>query len=378
MKFLFWLSLGFILYTYLGYPILVVILAALKNKRIRKKPITPKVSLLITAYNEEGVIRDKIENSFRLDYPRDSLEIVVVSDGSTDRTNEIVKEYSGQGVILHEYPSNSGKVSALNKSIPEVKGEILVFTDTSSMLSSDSIRELTSNFADSSVGCVTGDYIVLGKKEAALGEEEDFYWKYETFIKEKETRIGSILGAHGSLYAIRKELYSFPEDRIINDDYWIPMEIIKRRYRAIYEPKAVATEVAEMMGGFSRRLRIAVGNYQQLFLLKSLFKPFRGWLILQFFSHKVLRLVVPWFFVTLLVSNFFLRGMFYLAFLSLQLVFYGLAFWGMKLHHKKGIEIRLVKLPYYLCMINCSFLIGLCRFLRYGGRVTWKKQKERT
>ncbi len=376
IKLIFWLSLGLILYTYIGYPILVAILAALKNKRIKKKLITPKVSLLITAYNEEEVIMDKIENSLKLDYPRDSLQIVVVSDGSTDRTNRIVKEYANQGIILHQYPSNLGKINALNRSVPEVEGEVIVFTDASAMLNRDSIRKLVANFADSSVGCVTGDYKVLRKKEAALGEEEDFYWKYETFIKEKETRIGSILGAHGSLYAIRKELYIFPEGRIINDDYWIPMEIIKRGYRAIYEPKSVASEVAENMSGFSRRLRIAVGDYQQLFLLKGLFKPFRGWMIFQFLSHKVLRLMVPWFLITLLVSNFFLRGIVYLVFLSLQLVFYGLAFWGVKLHHKKGIEIRLVKLPYYLCMINGSFLVGLYRFLRYGCRVGWKEQKK--
>jgi len=378
MKIVFWLSLSFILYTYFGYPILVAVLAALKNKRVKKKLITPKVSLLIAAYNEESVIENKIENSLKLDYPKDSLEIVVVSDGSTDGTNRIVKEYARQGIILHQYPSNAGKVNALNKSVPEAKGEILIFTDASSMLTRDSIKELAANFADSSVGCVTGRYKVIKKREAALGEEEDFYWKYETFIKEKETRIGSILGAHGALYAIRKELYPSPEGGVINDDYWLPIEIIKKGYRTIYEPGAISSEAAEKMEGFARRLRIAVGDYQQLSLLKGLFKPFRGWMIFQFFSHKILRLAVPWFLIILLVSNLFLRGGVYLVFLSFQLVFYGLAFWGIKASFRKGIKVKLFRLPYYLCMINGSFLVGLYRFLRFRGRVGWKEQKEMT
>ena len=174
MKILFWLSLSFILYVYLGYPILVAVLAGLKSKKIAKKPIAPRVSLLITAYNEEKVIGDKIENSLKINYPKGDLEIVVVSDGSTDGTNRIVEGYANQGIILHRYPSNLGKINALNRSVPEVGGEVLVFTDASSMLGKDSIKELVANFADSTVGCVTGDYNVLRKKESALGEEEDF------------------------------------------------------------------------------------------------------------------------------------------------------------------------------------------------------------
>ncbi|MFQ5674971.1 MAG: glycosyltransferase family 2 protein, partial [bacterium] len=329
------------------------------------------VSLLIPAYNEQHVIRDKILNSLNLEYPKDRLQIVVISDGSTDKTNEIVRTYSNEGVWLHEYPSNRGKICALNQSIPRVTGDILIFSDAGSMLKFDAVKELAQNFADRSVGGVSGVYKVLEKGKSTLGNEEDFYWKYETFIKLKENRIGCTLGAHGSLYAIRKSLYSYPDNGTVNDDYVIPMGVIKQGYRTIYEPKAVAYEEAEQMKGFSRRLRIAVGNFQQLSVIKFLFKPLRELLLFQFFSHKVLRLLVPFFLLFIFGANFFLHATVYQVILTLQILFYGAAIFGWIFQKTKTVEIPLVKLPYYFFMINTSYLIGLFKFFRYKGKVSW-------
>src|SRR5262249_28935936 len=206
-----------------------------------------------------------VRNALALDYPADRLEIVVASDGSRDATAEIVQRFGDDPrVRLFAYPENRGKLHVLNETIPHLRGQIVAFSDAASILAPDALCRLVAHFDDPQVGAVSGVYRVTEQDRAVHGMPEALYWRYETFLKLQETALGSILGCHGSLYAIRKDLYPFPDPRTINDDYTIPLRILQRGYRIAYEPAAVATEEAKEMSGFSRRIRIMTGNFDQL------------------------------------------------------------------------------------------------------------------
>ena len=267
-KLLFWISAGFTVYVYFGYPLLLWALQAVFPSSPRKQPVEPSVSLLVAAYNEAAVIADKIRNSLALDYPADKLEIVVASDGSKDATAEIVRSFSGREndgrVRLLHFEKNRGKMAVLNDAVRELRGDIVAFSDASSMLAADSVRILMQSFDDPHVGAASGVYRLLKKDQANLGAQEDLYWKYETFLKVQEAKLGAFTGAHGSLYAIRRALYPFPTVNTINDDFTIPMRILERGHRVAYEPAAVAYEEAHEMEGFSRRVRITAGNIEQM------------------------------------------------------------------------------------------------------------------
>ena len=367
---IFWISVAAIVYVYLGYPVLLAILPRLFRRQPVKRLIEPSVSLLVAAFNEEDVIEAKIRNSLDLDYPPSRLEIVVASDGSTDRTAEIVRRFAGERVKLFAYPVNRGKITVLNETVPHLAGEIVAFSDASSMLAPDALRMLVRAFADPSVGAVSGIYRVRKKEAAELGFQEDFYWKYETFLKAREAELDSTLGAHGSLYAIRKALYPYPKPGTINDDYVIPIRIVQQGYRAVYDLEAVAYEEAQEMSGFSRRVRIMTGNLQQTGEIKPLLRPFRLMPVFFFASHKLGRLVVPIALLTALVSNLALLAKpFYVAALVLQAGFYILAAAGAA----KLVEARLLRLPYYFCMINAAGLIAMLRALLWQDRVAWKQ-----
>src|SRR5215471_6366742 len=214
---IFWVSAALTTYVYLGYPVLASLFSTLVRWQPRKRPLEPSVSLLVAAYNEAAVIRAKVENALTLNYPVDKLEIVVASDGSNDGTADIACAAGGDRVRVFDYHEHRGKLAVLNATIPRLRGEIVVFSDASSLLESGAVRALTANFSDPDVGAVSGVYRVKHKGEAELGYQEDFYWKYETFLKTREARLGAALGAHGSLYAIRRRLYPYPEPGTIND-----------------------------------------------------------------------------------------------------------------------------------------------------------------
>jgi cellulose synthase/poly-beta-1,6-N-acetylglucosamine synthase-like glycosyltransferase len=364
-----WVSLAIIVYVYLAYPAILQILSSLFARPVAKSPIQPFISVVVPAYNEQGIIGAKIRNVLAVDYPPDKLEIIVVSDGSTDSTNDIVRKFSDPRVRLFSYAKNRGKIAALNDTIPNLNGEIVAFSDASSMLAPDALRTLVSNFADPAVGAVSGIYRVHAERQAELGEQEGFYWKYESFLKVKEAELASILGAHGSLYAIRRNLYPFPEPGTINDDYVIPVRILQKGYRAVYETGALASEEAREMTGFKRRVRIMTGNFEQLKELKPLLWPPR-WLPLFFFlSHKAGRLAVPAAMMSLFVSNLLLlRHPFYLALWIAQVLFYGAALIGTIWPANS----RLLKLPYYFCMINAAAFPGLYYAVFARRKLAWK------
>jgi cellulose synthase/poly-beta-1,6-N-acetylglucosamine synthase-like glycosyltransferase len=375
MTILFWASAALAVYVYAGYPILLAVLRRVAKHPVAKRPIEPTVSLLVAAYNEADVIEAKIRNAIELDYPADRLEIAIACDGPNDGTTAIAQRVAAQigagRVRVFAYPVNRGKLHALNDTIPQLTGDIVAFSDASSMLAPDAMRLLVANFADENVGAASGVYRVLRGDEAALGKQEDFYWKYETYLKLAEADVGSILGCHGSLYAIRRALYPFPKPGTINDDYVIPMRILSRGYRVAYEPAAVAYEEAHEMGGFSRRVRIMTGNFEQLREMKALIRPLRPGPLFFFLSHKAGRLVVPIAMLAMLGANLFLLDRpFYRALFALQLAFYALVLLGALVRLKP----KVLRLPYYFCMINAAAFLGMYHALRGGRTLAWKRE----
>lgn len=377
IKALFWISVAFPLYVYIAFPLVLWLLQAFVRRAPRQQAVEPSVSLLIAAYNEAAVIADKVRNSLALDYPAEKLEIVVASDGSRDATAQIVRSFeatSGGRVRLLDFPQNRGKMSALNDAVRELRGDIVAFTDATSMLAPDSLRILVQSFSDPHVGAASGVYRLLKKDRAQHGQQEDIYWKYETFLKVQEARLGAFTGAHGSLYAIRRTLYPFPAANTINDDFTIPMRILARGYRVAYEPAAVACEEAHEMEGFSRRVRITAGNIEQLREIRNLLWPPRPLVLFCLLSHKTARLLVPLFMVTALALNIALRGQFpYNYLLVAQLAFYGLAALGRAVDLKPHV----LRLPYYFCMINSSLFAWLYQALRHGRAIPSRIELDR-
>ena len=377
-KSLFWIAVAVPLYVYIGFPLLLWVLAALIRQTSRKESIEPSVSLLIAAYNEAAVIADKIRNSLALDYPAEKLEVVVASDGSEDATAEIVRSFeagSGGRVRLLKYPQNRGKMAVLNDAIPELRGDIVAFSDATSMLAADSLRILIQSFSDPRVGAASGVYRLLKKDQAQLGPQEDIYWKYETFLKVQEARLGAFTGAHGSLFAIRRALYPFPSANTINDDFTIPMRILERGHRVAYEPAAVAFEEAHEMEGFSRRVRITAGNIEQLREIKGLLWPPRPFVLFCLLSHKTGRLLVPVFMLVALVTNVALRGQFpYDELLIAQALFYSLAVLGGRVDLKP----KILRLPYYFCMASVAPLFGwIYQAVRHGRAIPSRIELDR-
>ena len=365
----FWISVAVPFYAYLGYPLVLLLLRAVIHRGVKKGPVEPSVSLLIPAYNEGDIIERKIRNSLALDYPADRLEIVVACDGSKDDTAEAAARLEdGTRVRVLAYPKNRGKIPTLNASVPELHGDIVVFSDASAMLYPDSVRKLVENFADPEVGAVSGRYTVVKADEVDIGASEDFYWKYETFLKVQESRLASTLGGHGHLHAIRKELYPFPPPETINDDYVIPVSVLGKGYRAVYEPSAVIYEEAHEMTGFGRRIRIMAGNIQQLREIGTLLWPLRAMPLFFFLSHKVVRLLVPFAMLTALAENFFLlNSQPYRLLLGAQILFYALAVLGLT----GRLRPRALRLPFYFCMVNSAGFLGLYLGITRR-RVAWK------
>ena len=365
MKTLFWISAAFVVYVYFGYPLLLWLLRSFARDSSKNESAEPSITLLVAAHNESDVIATKLRNALFLDYPADKLRVVVASDGSKDNTAEIVRsiaEREAAGRIqLMEFLENRGKVATLNDAVSKLTTDIVAFSDASSMLAPDSLSRLAEHFADPKVGAVSGVYRLLKQDQAKLGGQEDFYWKYETFLKVQEARLGAFTGAHGSLYAIRRELYPFPAADIINDDFIIPMRIRQRGYRVDYEPAAVAYEEAHEMEGFSRRVRITAGNIDQLREIKSMLWPPQPMSLFCLLSHKAARLVVPLAMLLLIVLNVLLRREWpYGWLLAAQVVFYGLAALGALV----PLRPKFLRLPYYFCMINFAFFAWIYFALR--------------
>jgi cellulose synthase/poly-beta-1,6-N-acetylglucosamine synthase-like glycosyltransferase len=257
----------------------------------------------------------------------------------------------------------------LNATVPQLSGEIVVFSDATAMLSPDALRKVTRNFADPQVGAVSGKYTVVKPDEVAIGMSEDLYWKYETYLKVMESGISSTLGGHGQLNAIRKELYPFPPANTINDDYIIPTSVLARRYRAVYEPEAVLFEEAREMEGFGRRVRIMAGNIQQVAYIRGVISPFQPLPLFFFLSHKVARLLVPLAMLAALVANLVLLDQpLYQWMMVGQCLYWLLAIAG----SIWTLRPKLLALPYYFAMINVAGFVGLYHAFYGLRRMSWK------
>lgn len=369
----FWILIGLIVYAYFGYPLLLSFISKFKRERIEKKDIYPNVSIIIAAHNEEKSIKDKIENTISLDYPKEKLEIIVASDSSTDRTNEIVSNCKDDRVKLLNFTKRKGKTFVQNEAVKEANGEIMLFSDATTTYDSQVIKKMVQNFADSNVGAVGGELVFININENAIGGGGGLYWKYEKFLKRKESQITSLIGVSGCCYAVRKDLYE-PIGLDVISDFVIAQIVYKKGKKVVYEPGAVSFEETNdnVKDEFKMRVRIAVRTLYGLWYMRSLFNPLKyGFFAVQLISHKILRYLVPVILILLFLVNVILQInnplWLYKLILYLQIAFYVGAFLG-RVFQKRKIFIYL---PFYFCLTNFALLIGIVKFLRGEKQVLW-------
>ena len=373
--FLFWVSAMVLVYVYFGYPMIIFILSQLWYKHPRYSDENlPPVSFVIPAYNEAEVIADKINNTLSLKYPKDKLEIIVVSDGSTDGTDEIVRRFKNKGVQLIRIDSRQGKTHALNVAIPQTKNDIVVLCDANAMYQPNSLIQLMRYFVDEQVGAVTGDVQILNEGEE-FGRSEQIYYKIERSLQLWESRFASVIGVDGAMYALRKSLFIPPTDDIILDDFVISMNVIRQGYRVIYNPLAKAYENATptVAQEINRKARIVAGGLQAFLKKQGLPRcsQWKEWWM--YLSHKWLRWLTPIFLLLAFISSALLmnQGMFWWAIFGVQMIFYGLAALGW-LRPRSAMPLA-IKLPFYFSMINLAALMGIWLGMTGQQKVTWKK-----
>ncbi|MEO1202678.1 MAG: glycosyltransferase family 2 protein [Pseudomonadota bacterium] len=370
----FWLFAVLVVYVYAGYPLILFLFSRLKPAQSFPRPSeAPSVTLLISAFNEEDCIADKIENSLALDYPGKSLKIVVISDKSDDRTDEIVESYADRGVQLLRMEDRGGKTLGLNAGVADSDSEIMVFSDANAMYRSDAIWALVTPFDDPNVGAVVGESTYSDAEEDS-GESESLYWRYETAIKALESRSGSVVGGDGAIYAVRRALYQ-PMAADVLSDFVNPLQVVEQGYRCIYEPNAISVE--EVAGSydkeFRRKVRIVNRAWRATMKMKRLLNPLvYGAFAWQFISHKLLRWLVPVFLFIALALNVLLLGTHsvYSVLFGLQIVFYNLALAGAVLRDRMRLPFILY-VPYYFCLVNIASWKGIVE--AYGGKTytTW-------
>ena len=378
---LLWASLGLVAYAYVGYPLLVWLLARVWGKRPEAGPLAdqdcPSVSLLISALNEEKWIRARVLNALRQDYPADRLKIVVASDGSTDRTGAIVRALAAQHpgrIVLHDFEERRGKANVLNAVLPTLDSRIVVLSDANTFFERSAIRNLARWFTDEGIVTVCGK---LKLTDPATGRNVDsLYWRYENFLKECEARLGALLGANGAVYAIRQDKYvPIPGDTII-DDFVIPLLMkLRTRGKILYDAEAIATEETppSVQDEFRRRARIGAGGFQSLARLWPLTLPSAGWTSLAFLSHKVLRWFAPFFLALALVANALLVDQAaYRWLLGTQLGFYIAAAVG-NLLPGNGTATRMLRLTTLFTSMNAALALGFWRWLSGSQGGTWQR-----
>ncbi|MBC8180143.1 glycosyltransferase family 2 protein [candidate division KSB1 bacterium] len=378
------LSLATLFYIFIGYPFLIGVLCLiLPGRKIKKEPIRPTVSFLISCYNEESVIREKLENTLAIDYPQDKIEIIVISDGSKDKTDSIVREYAVNGVKLIRQEGRLGKTMGLNLAVAQATGDIVVFSDANAMYRSNAVIKLVENFANGRVGYVVGEARYVDSVQSAASRSENTYWQYEILLKTGESRLHSIVGGDGAIYAIRRELFEELQRTDIND-FVNPLQIIAKGYRGIYEPEAICEE--ETSGSFEReigrKIRIVNRSFSGLLRVKSVMNPFKtGFFSLEIISHKLLRWLTPFFLFSLLFSLYCLsfiegQGQFAFQIISLlTLIFLGCSYIGYVFSKDPGL-FPLFHYPYYFIAVNVAALIGVFRSLQGTVQATWNPVRE--
>jgi len=375
------LCVALILWVYAGYPLFLLLVTHLSNgKPVRRNPIAPSVTLIISAYNEGQVIRKKLENSLALDYPRERLEVLVVSDCSDDNTDALVKAYANRGVRLLRMKKRGGKTAGLNVAVPQARGDIVIFSDANALYHRLAVRNIVRNFADPQVGCVTGESRYNIDEDAADSTaSEDLYWRYELALKKMESKIDSLVGGDGAIYAIRKSLFRpmRPEDL---SDFVNPLQIVAQGFRNVYEPEAVSFEggAESFEKEFRRKVRIVNRAWRGLWRVRQVLNPFRfGFYAVQVISHKLLRWLIPVFMAGAFFANFSLLnfGLLHRIIFALQITFYVLAIIGWLQSHRPSIS-KLFYVPYYFCLVNYASLLGIISNYRGQKFAVWNTVRD--
>lgn len=368
MFYLFWVSVFLLLLSYAGYPLLLAIPALLNQGRSKaKRSFFPSLTLLISVYNEEKIIASKLQNSLALDYPEDKLSIVVVSDGSTDGTDDMVRKFAAQGVRLKVIEGRRGKTHALNQVIPNIASDIIVFSDANTMYEPQAVKRLAAHFQDPDVGAVCGE-LALKTPDSSV-KTEGIYWRYEQMIKILESRTGSLTTFNGAIYAIRRNLHQTMIPGAAND-FQHALQLARQKVKTVYEPEAKGWEDAgaDARVEFRRRVRIISRGWRALLANATVLNPFRaGFYTVKIICHKLLRWLGPLFMISALIANLFiLETVFYQIIAVGQLCFYLLALVG-----GTKLAIGSMQAAFYFCLINSAALIGLIRFLAGKDSSTW-------
>lgn len=384
IEILFWIGIGIVFYTYLGYGIVLYLMVKIKElfvkPRLPRLPETlPEATLLIAAYNEEAIVASKMVNCRQLDYPADKLRLVWITDGSNDNTNERLKEYP-EVTVLYQ-PRRQGKTAALNRALPYVNTPYVIFTDANTMLNKGAIKEIIRQFSDPRVGCVAGEKRVEIQAEQGATAGEGIYWKYESALKRLDYRLYSAVGAAGELFAIRTSLFEqMPPDTLL-DDFILSLRIAMKGYKIAYSKEAYALEGASlnMREEEKRKVRISAGGLQSVWRLRGLLNMFRyGILSFQYISHRVLRwTLTPVVLFALLPLNLLLTctgHTLYTVILAQQLAFYLLGYLGYKME-KRNIRNKLLFIPYYFLFMNINVIRGYSYLAKHKGTGAWEKAK---
>lgn len=385
---LFWLGVAALVYTYAGYPMMLFVISRISRRRpIHAQNHTtpseqPTVTVIITAYNEERDLAAKLENTLALNYPAAKLDILVASDCSTDGTDDIVREFSrrtNNRVRLHRQPVRLGKTAAQNAAVELAQGDIILFSDATTVYQPDVLKRMLPNFSDSSVGCVAGKLIYVDESRSSIGQGARSYWSYETFIKRHESEICSLIGASGCLYAVRRAAYvpMYPE---ACSDFLIATKMVEQGLRAVYEPTAVCTEETNRRTDkeLKMRVRIITQTFTDLWRHRYMINPMRsGFYAVELFSHKVMRYLVPVFLIVIFFTSLALasRSWFYLAVCVAQVLCYAAALAG-AMFERVGVQSRVLALPHYFVLANLASLIAFYKFLRGERFAKWEPIRE--
>jgi cellulose synthase/poly-beta-1,6-N-acetylglucosamine synthase-like glycosyltransferase len=391
MKTLFWLSIFIVIYTYAGYGLILYLLVRIRRVIRGKRPVPgysddtlPTCTLVVAAFNEENFITEKIKNTLKLAYPAGKLNLLFITDGSDDRTPELIANYP-QIRLMHS-PERKGKIAAVHRAVETVTTEAIVFTDANTFLNSHALINLCRHYTDPSVGAVAGEKrIQTGDSADASAAGEGFYWKYESKLKTWDSELYSVVGAAGELFSVRKSLYAPVSSDSIIDDFMISMLIAKKGYRIVYEPEAYAIETASenVSEELKRKIRIAAGGMQSIIWLAPLLNLFKyGTLSFQYISHRVLRWsATPFFLILAFLLNILLAirepESLYTILIIFQVVFYTLAFLGWILENRR-LRVKTVFIPYYFCIMNYAVIAGIIRYARRKQSAAWEKSRRKS
>jgi cellulose synthase/poly-beta-1,6-N-acetylglucosamine synthase-like glycosyltransferase len=390
MVYLFWIGLFIVFYAFFGYGMLLYALVRIRILLKGKRSVAlhnstqewPTVTVIVAAYNEADCIVEKITNTTALDYPADKISYLFVTDGSSDATPDIIRQYPAIR-LLHQ-PGRSGKIAAVHRAMKEVSSDVVVFTDANTLLNKEAIRNICRHYADDKVGAVSGEKRVNVDTVSDATAGEGFYWKYESALKRWDSELYSVVGAAGELFSVRTRLYQPVSANSILDDFMISMLIAQKGFRIVYEPDAYATEnsSANITEELKRKIRIAAGGIQSICWLTPLLNPLRyPVLSFQYISHRVLRwTVVPFLMIGVLLLNAVIvyngGGLLYQLLLVAQAAFYlsALLGWAME---KRKLRMKLLFIPYYFCMMNYAVLAGIKRFLSGSQSAAWEKAQRK-